>query len=551
MAQAKAVRIQSSLLQPMAGSTVEADSDPAELVHLTVRVRPRSPRAQLEKTVNELAAQLPADRRHMTRDEHAKLHGADPADLEKVKAFASWHGLAVTDASAARRTVHLLGSVAAVEQAFGVDMKVYQHGKVRYRGHAEHAMVPAELGPIVEAILGFDTRPYARPHFRMSRSARGFSAPHLSATSFNPNDLATIYDFPHDTDGSGQVIGIIELSSPGGSGFRVEELNKYFGGLGLPTPEIVTVSVDGASNQPGSDPNDPQSADGEVMLDIEIVGAVAPRARLVVYFAPNTAQGFMDVINRAVHDSDHNPTVISLSWGAAEVPTDPAAGQINHILQDAASLGVTFCVASGDSGSRDDPNDSQHATVDFPASSPFALACGGTSLQVSKTKITEEVVWQEHSGGGVSRVFELPDYQKNAGVPQAVNPPGPVRRGVPDVAGDGDPETGYRILVDGTTATMGGTSAVAPLWAGLVARINQKLGHSAGFLNPLLYQNPAALNDIVSGSNIDYNAGSGWDACTGLGSPRGMAILKALSVKSPPPSGPAPRPSRQPTASAS
>jgi kumamolisin len=533
MAQTKAVRVQASLLRPIAGSTVEADSDPNEIVTLTVRVRPRSPRSELEKTVAALTAQPPAQRRHLTREEHARLHGGDPDDLDKVKTYASQHGLAVTDASAARRTVHLVGSVAAVEQAFGVDMKVYQHGKTRYRGHNEHAQVPAELGPIVEAIVGFDTRPYARPHFRMSLASRGFEAPHLAPTSFNPNQLATIYNFPPDADGTGQTIGIIELSAPAGSGFRQSELDTYFKGLGLPSPQILTVSVDGGQNKPGTNPNDPQNADGEVMLDIEVVGAVAPKARIVIYFAPNTAQGFLDVINQAVHDSAHSPSVISMSWGSAEDPTDPALNQINQILQDAASLGVTFCVASGDNGSRDNPGDPDHAYVDFPASSPFSLACGGTTLEANGTQIASEVVWEDHSGGGVSRVFDLPSYQTNAGVPPAVNPPGLVRRGVPDVAGDADPQTGYNILVDGQRTVIGGTSAVAPLWAGLVARLNQKLGRALGFLNPTLYQNPSALSDIVSGSNTDYNAGPGWDPCTGLGSPKGAAILQAVGRTSP------------------
>ena len=204
---------------------------------------------------------------------------------------------------------------------------------------------------------------------------------------------------------------------------------------------------------PGTDASDPTNADAEVMLDIEVAGAVAPGARIVVYFAPNTAQGFFDVINHAVHDSDHNPTVISLSWGGAENPSDSMNAQLNQVLQDAAALGVTFCVASGDSGSRDNPNDPDHATVDFPGSSPFALACGGTTLQVSGTAISQEVVWQDHSGGGVSRIFDLPTYQLNANVPAAVNPVGPVRRGVPDVAGDADPATGYKILVNGQSIT--------------------------------------------------------------------------------------------------
>jgi kumamolisin len=272
------------------------------------------------------------------------------------------------------------------------------------------------------------------------------------------------------------------------------------------------------------------------MLDIEVAGAVAPGAKMVVYFAPNTAQGFLRAINQAVHDNVNKPTVISLSWGGAEDPTDQTTEQINQILQDAAAMGVTFCVAAGDSGSRDNPNDPDHAAVDFPASSPYALACGGTRLEVTGTAITDEVVWYHTDGsgggGGVSRIFDLPDYQKNSNVPSAVNPAGKVGRGLPDISGDADPDTGYQILVDGKHLTFGGTSAVAPLWAGLVARLNQKLGKPVGFLNPLLYANPGALHDITSGTNPDYTAGPGWDACSGLGSPNGMKLLQALQAPS-------------------
>jgi kumamolisin len=532
MAQVNAVKVQQSLLQPIPGSTIEGDSNPADIVHLTVRVRPRTPHQHLAKTVRDLAAKPPADRRHLTREEYARLHGADPADLDKVKKFASRHGLSVTDSSVDRRTVHLLGTVAVVEQAFGVDLKTYVHGKTRYRGHAEHATVPAELGHIVEAIYGFDTRPYARPHIQFYKGPSGVQFSPLAAAAFTPLQVAEIYGFPPDADGTGQVIGILELGAPDGAGFRTSDLDTYFQGLGLTTPDIVTVSVDGAQNSPGTDPSDPENADGEVAMDIEVAGAIAPKAKIVVYFAPNSVQGFADVINQAVHDSDHNPTVISMSWGTVENSSDPTTNQIDQILQAAAAMGVTFCAASGDNGSRDDPNNPNQATVDFPASSPSALGCGGTTLTASGTKITSEVVWQDQSGGGISRIFDLPSYQENAGVPPAVNPAGPVRRGVPDVAANADPSTGYNIVVDGQSATVGGTSAVAPLWAGLIARINQKLGHNVGFINPILYQNPQALNDITSGSTQDYKAGPGWDPCTGLGSPRGAAILEALSSTS-------------------
>ncbi len=527
MAQAAAVKVQQSLLSLIPGSVDEGPADPNAQVRLTIRVRPRTPHAQLAGTVHSLAGQPPAHRRHLTRDQYASLHGATPSDLEKVKLFASRHGLTVTSSSVARRSVHLVGTVAAVEKAFGVELRCYASGKVRYRGHTGHATVPADLSSIIEAIVGFDDRPYARPHFQILKASRA-AEPGAQAQTFTADQLATIYNFPPDADGTGQVIGIIELSAPGGSGFHTSDLDTYFQGIGLQTPEIITVSVDGAQNQPASNPDAPGNADGEVALDIEVAGSVAPKAKIVVYFAPNTAQGFLDVIDHAVHDSDHNPTVISTSWGSVEDATDPAVKQIDQILQAAAALGVTFCAASGDSGSRDNPNDPDHAAVDFPASSPNALGCGGTKLLVSGNKIASEVAWEGQTGGGVSRIFPVPAYQENAGVPRAVNPAGPVGRGVPDVAADADPSTGYNIYVDGQELTIGGTSAVAPLWAGLVARLNQKLGHNVGFLNPTLYKNPSALNDIVSGSNGDYNAGPGWDACTGLGSPKGEDILKAL-----------------------
>jgi kumamolisin len=522
------VKIHASLLPPLAGSREIGLRDPNEIVYLTVLVRPRIPRSEVTKHVEHQAGLSPGDRQHMTRSQFAQAHGADPADLDKVKAFATSEGLTVLDASVPRRTVHLMGTVAAVDKAFGVVLKTYEHDSTVYRDHDEPATVPADLGPIIEAIFGFDTRPYVRPHFRIAKVNREITPRATGGPDFYPNEIAAIYNFPADVNGAGQVIGIIELSAPGGSGFRPSELQTYFQSLGLPTPEVIAVSVDGGQNMPGTDATDLTNADGEVMLDIEVAGAVAPGALIVVYFAPNTAQGFFDVINRAVHDSDHNPTVISLSWGGAENPSDPMSAQLNQVLQDAAAMGVTVCVASGDSGSRDNPNDPDHAAVDFPASSPFALACGGTTLQVTGTAISQEVVWQDHSGGGVSRVFDLPTYQLNANVPAAVNPVGPVRRGVPDVAGDADPATGYKILVDGQSFTIGGTSAVAPLWAGLIARINQKLGKAVGFINTTLYNNPGAFHDITSGGNIDYQAGPGWDACTGLGSPNGPALLQAL-----------------------
>jgi kumamolisin len=528
MAESKWVVLPASKRAVLRGARVVGPADPGEIIDVTVRVRHASGSKPLAETVKALAATPVHARRHLSREEYAAAHGADQADLEKVMAYASRHGLSAHSPSIGRRSVHLVGTAAAMTAAFGVNLQRYQVGELSYRGNADHVQVPEELSGIVEAVVGFDTRPHARPHFRMRKAAGG-------PKPFNPPQLAKIYNFPADVDGTGQVIGILELGSPHGSGYRLAELEKYFKTeLGLKkVPTVIAASVDGAHNQPGTNPDDPQCADGEVALDIEVAGAIAPGAKIVVYFAPNTGQGFLDLITTAVHDEVNKPTVLSLSWGGPEDSTDPTTNQINAALQAAAAMGITVCVASGDNGSSDDPNASSPAQVDFPASSPFALGCGGTELTASGTTISSEVVWNEPSGGasggGISRIFDLPDYQAKAGVPAAVDPDGPVRRGVPDVSGDADPNSGYNILVDGHAMPIGGTSAVAPLWAGLVTLLNQKLGKPVGFLNPILYANPGGLRDITEGSNGDYKAGRGWDPCTGLGTPDGMALLKILS----------------------
>jgi kumamolisin len=289
------------------------------------------------------------------------------------------------------------------------------------------------------------------------------------------------------------------------------------------------VSVAGGANTPGGD------ADGEVMLDIELIGALAPGAAIAVYFAPNTDQGFYEAISQAAHDSARHTTVMSISWGGPENGwTASALTAMQSALEDAAALGVTVTVASGDGGSSDGESGAE-PHVDFPASSPYALACGGTKLLSSGGVITSEVTWNETqsgegaTGGGVSVQFPLPAWQTNAAVPKAPN--GQAGRGVPDVAGNADPQTGYQVLVDAQPQVIGGTSAVAPLWAALAARLNQKLGSPLGEVHAALYQiGPRAFHDIMSGNNGAYQAGPGWDPCTGLGSPQGEALLAALGA---------------------
>jgi kumamolisin len=351
----------------------------------------------------------------------------------------------------------------------------------------------------------------------------------VAPQSFDAPQLATIYSFPTGVNGAGQTIAILEL----GGGYTAADLDAYFSRLGLATPQVTAVSVDGGQNQPGG------PADGEVELDIEVAGSIAPGAHIAVYFAPNTDRGFLDALSKAVHDTVRNPSVISISWGGAEASwSQQAMSALDSVMQDAAALAVTVCCASGDAGSSDSVTDGL-AHCDFPASSPHALACGGTKLEATGGSLVSETVWNEPTdgatGGGISDVFALPAYQTNAGVPPSANPSGRVGRGVPDVAGDADPATGYNVTVDGRPMVIGGTSAVAPLWAGLIALCNQALGRSAGFIHPMIYR-PAAhsgFHDITSGNNGAYTARSGWDACTGWGSPVGTALLEALRAAAP------------------
>ena len=498
-------------------------ADPRERIEVTVVLRPRTTG---EGVAAALSAQPPQTRQYLSRAELAAARGAAPEDVAQVEDFARAHGLEVVETNIARRSVVLAGTVAAFNAAFGVELQQYDHPGGTYRGRTGAIHVPEELVPIVQAVLGLDDRPQAAPHFRILPPTEEAAQPRANS-AFTPLDLAKLYTFPAGLDGTGQTIGIIEL----GGGYRLTELKTYFTQLGITAPKVTSVSVDGKRNRPTHNPN---SADGEVMLDIEVAGAMAPRARIVVYFAPNTDRGFLDAITTAIHDQRYTPSVISISWGAPESGwTVQAMRAFDQAFQDAAALGVTVCCASGDNGSGDGVSDGK-AHVDFPAASPYALACGGTRLAASGGAITNEVVWNGglsggSTGGGVSDTFALPAWQKNANVPHSANPGGHVGRGVPDVAGDADPATGYRILVDGQAAVFGGTSAVAPLWAALIARLNQQLPKPVGHLNPLLY-GPliGACHDITSGNNGAYQARAAWDACTGWGSPDGTKVLTAL-----------------------
>jgi kumamolisin len=516
---------------PLRGAREIGPANPNEKVDVTIRLRSRA--GKKPAVTSDTFGKPPAERKTLSRDQYEKSHGADPASIAAIEAFARDNGLTVVEKSPARRTVILSGTVTAMNKAFGVELKQYEHPTAgRYRGRTGPIQIPENLKDQIEGVFGLDNRPQAMPHFRRRRPRAG-AQPRAAGTSFTPPQIASLYNFPTKLDGTGECIAIIEL----GGGFVPGDLTNYFNQLNLAkSPNVTAVSVGNGQNQPTGDPNGP---DGEVMLDIEVAGSVAPGANIVVYFADNTDAGFLNAVTTAVHDKTNNPSVVSISWGSAESNwTSQAMTSMDEAFQAAAAMGVSVCVASGDNGSADGVSDGLNH-VDFPASSPYALGCGGTFLQASGNTISSETVWNELAngegagGGGVSDFFDLPTYQQNAGVPASANPGGRIGRGVPDVSGDADPTSGYQTLVDGQPDVIGGTSAVAPLWAGLIALLNQGLGQPVGYLNPLLYQKVAAgggFNDITSGNNGAYSAGPGWDACTGFGSPIGTAIEATLSA---------------------
>jgi kumamolisin len=512
--------LQGSERKPMPGARFIGPADPNERLEVTVLVR-RTASAMLAARVARInqggGALAP-----MTREAFAAVHGASPKDMDAVQTFAAAHQLAVVCASPERRSLILSGNVAQFSEAFSVSLSQYEHKAGRYRGREGSIKLPAELRDIVQGVLGLDNRPQASTHQRLRRDAAAAPA----AVSYSPVTVASLYGFPAGT-GAGQTIGIIELAG----GTRAPDLQSYFSGLGITPPNVISVSVDHGQNQATGDASGP---DGEVMLDVEVAGAIAPGANFAVYFAPNTDAGFLDAITTAIHDTTNKPSIISISWGGPESNwTAQAMDAYDQAFQDAAAMGITVCIAAGDNGSSDGVADGAN-TVDFPASSPHALACGGTSLQSSRGAISSETVWNDGAnggatGGGISAHFPVPTWQSGLTAPLSAGGQTLLTgRGVPDVSGCADPETGYQVRVDGQNTVIGGTSAVAPLWAGLLARLNAAKGSPVGFINPVLYQNPAALNDIISGNNGTLSAGAGWDACTGLGSPNGAALAALL-----------------------
>ena len=458
---------------------------------------------------------------HSRADMRQSREAALTPAMDRLEAFATEHGLTVSCRDPGRRLVKLSGSLHDLQEAFNTRLHMFAHAAGRFRGRSGPLSAPAAVVDDIEAVLGLDQRPVATPKSRRILSAN-------VQDGYLPSDVAKLYDFPTTAKGgAGQTIALIEL----GGGVSSRDTSASFKAMALPPPKVTAIAVDGASHKAGRDTH----SDGEVALDVQVAGGAAPKAHIAVYFAPNTDQGFVDAITQATHDETLRPSVMSISWGSAESGwTQQAVTTMNSAFQDAVELGLSVFAAAGDGLATDGQTDGK-AHVDFPASSPWVVGCGGTKL-TGAPGATPESVWNSQgggTGGGISDLFAVPTFQSAIQLPTSVNPGGRQGRGVPDVSGDADPQTGYRVVVDGQPQLIGGTSAVAPLWAGLFALVNELAGKPVGLPLPTLYAHPEAFNDVRLGDNreggLGYGAEQGWDACTGLGTPKGSAVAALFS----------------------
>lgn len=535
-----------------AGAQRVGDVDPTEELTVTVYVR-RDPAARPIVDPAIEARKPPASRRYLDPSEVEAGFGASSTDLQAVVDYAHRNGLQTSDVSKVKRSVKVTGSLGALVDAFGVTLAHVRHGDVTFRGQRGPVRIPGSLSGIVEAVLGFDNRPLGRSYLRFpSAGTRRLpvsqaAAQQLPADNYYPPQVGTLYDFPSSYDGTGETVAVFVFNGTIGSGtsapggYKATLLDEYFTQvLKMQPPAITNVVVMGPGNDPGngSTPNDVST---EVYLDLCMVGSLAPGARIAAYFTEFTEQGWVDAISQAATDADTDPSVLSISYGNPETGSDTAwtamaIKQVNQAFEAAASAGRTVCCAAGDSGAADETG-STSLHVDFPASSPWVLGCGGTRLTAAGDTITAEVVWNDlangngATGGGVSKVFPSPTWQSGVKADPVAKETAPsTGRGVPDVASLADPQTPYVIMGPaGTLVQVGGTSAAAPLWAALTSRLNQALGARVGFVNPLLYTRlHGALRDVTSGNNGGYEATVGWDACTGWGCPGASALLSAL-----------------------
>lgn len=514
-----------------------------------------------EKELDELIHRIhnPSDKEHygkyLTTEEFNKRFAPRKKEYRRIIAYAQKLGLTVTGEHANRLLINATGPASAIEKGFSLRLQQYQlpNGR-KFHAPSDNPQVPTAIASIITGIVGLDNHSKWHSYHHRKATTEALSAAEPEATTFPsgpsngfaPNDLKIAYDLAGvSADGSGQVIALFELAS-----YQASDINAYAQYFDLPTANLKNVLVDGGSNS---------GIDAEVTLDIELALALAPRSQIYVYEGPNSNQGVLDTYNRIA--TDNVAKQVSTSWGLGEdnVNAQYLNGE-SAIFKQMAVQGQTIYAAAGDSGAFDDYSngESEALVVDDPASQPYVVGVGGTSLKVNATSCAygDETVWNDGlgngaGGGGVSMVWPIPSWQANVSTATSQT-----YRNVPDVCLNADPNTGYAIYYDGQWQIYGGTSCAAPLWAAFTALVNQELAVAnkplLGFANPTLYSlasgssYPTDFHDVTSGNNLHYNAGTGYDNASGWGSFNGANLFVSLTGAAPS-APPAPAPTPEPT----
>jgi len=484
------------------GSSFAENVESSAEVRLTAWLHPKRGGDLAIDRASALGATPPLQRSYERRSSLLAQTDADPADRELFRAYCAGFDIHVVESH--WRSMVVSGPLDRLIEAFGATVAIFTDGdgnRFRHRSGSLH--VPPEIATIVSGIFGLHLWPRSSRLGPLQRHSIPLSA----------SDVIDRYQFP-DADGTGVTVGIVQFRGE----FKADDFSRCMAAQGVTSSPPIIKRIDNAALQ-----HDIQTTkDLEAALDIQIISALAPGARTVIYQAPDSERGFLDAIRTAIFDDELAPSILSISYGWPEQLWTPAAVSIlEELFAAAALLGVSVFCASGDNGAELQYDGRPHVLA--PASSPFVHACGATTI-VADSPTLQETVW-ENTGGGFSERFGAPSWQK-------AMPAGPAQsaalgRGVPDIAAQESP--GYLVYLDGVELAVGGTSAVAPMWAALAARVNQRLGTPIGFFAPLLYaSHPTGFREIVDGSNGHFEAHAGWNACTGLGVPLGRAIEALL-----------------------
>lgn len=532
--------------------TVVGPSNPEADMSATVMLKSRASVLKMDRYITRMSegkAQALGD----LNDAFQEKFGAKPESLEVLRAFAEKNKLVVVESDLRSGRVLLTGKTADFQNALDVKLHDYATTAGVKQGHTGGLSLPSELAPHVRAVLGVDTRPTAQPNFKMAqiqneepvKVAEAHSAEISKSTTtkvptpeefvkeggYLASDIAKAQNMPLQTGGEGQHGAFISL----GGGVDLKDYNMFFKEHGLQQPKpLRIVEVNGATNSPGN----PILGDTENALDGLQMQTMAPKAHIDMIIGPNNDKGLIDVFERGIFPKagEAQKSVISASWGLAEQKQTPQAVKTLSItFRQAAIRGVQVFAGSGDSGAR------SHSTTyqpEYPASDPNVVGVGGLKMILdAEGKLSHASGWNEgelsSSGGGVSKIFRLPRWQRESGVPMNLDT-GKAGRGVPDISTNASKSTGFPVRVGGSEVVIGGTSAGAPLYAGMMLNINAELAllgiKPVTPLNPWMYARAQSgiFNDVSSGSNFGYEAKTGWDAVTGMGWVDGLKMLEAM-----------------------